>query len=247
MAINEAFATGQALLASSSTEKMKPGTKVSTSEGKKYRYVKAGAANLVAGYLVQSAAPLANNIGIAPASNQAAGTTGLVVVIGTTEPVTVNQFRGGQLVVSTTPGGGHAYTILGHAATAAGANCTLQLSEKTVAAINTDSTVDLVPSPYVGVIKQPTAKTSATVGVSIYPILAGEYGWIQSGGPAAVMCQGTPAVGDPVTISGSVAGAVAVASIAAQAANTATTVPVVGRLLETGVDGKWKAVHLTIE
>ena len=106
-------------------------------------------------------------------------------------------------------------------------------------ALTTDSRVTLIFNPWSKVIQSPTTLTGAPVGVAIYPIASGEYGWVQTHGPCGVLISGTPGAGLPVGVPHSVAGAVIIDD-----ADATTTV--VGRMMETGRDTKICPVFLTI-
>jgi hypothetical protein len=206
--------------------------------GRKFRYVKAGGATLVAGNCIQAPAQVANHYGCAVAANAAIGDLLVNVTLGNTL-ATANQYAGGQLVVDTTPGEGYAYQISANTAAAGNGAIVVTLSEPLqIALTSAGSKVTLVPNPYNMVIQAPvTTLTGAVVGVAVYPITTLYFGWVQVGGPAPVLIAGTPAVGYAVSCPSTAAGAAAINS---------GTLPIIGNMMVTGVDGKILPVFLTI-
>lgn len=231
---------GQALYVSSATRLHNLGERMVTSDGRVFRYAKAGAVDLVAGNMLQAPAQIANHIALTPAA-AAIGDTSITVTLGGTA-ATAGQYAGGWAFISTTPGNGYAYPILGNPAQAT-TNGTLvvTLAQPLIVALTTSSRVDLQMNPYNGVIQTPiTTLTGSVVGNAPYIIAANEFGWIQTHGPAAVLVKGTPGVGLAVVCPGTAAGAVVVDGAASET-------PVVGTMLTTGVDGKNNGVFLMLE
>lgn len=215
------------------------GTLATTSDGRKYRYVKAGASALVVGNMIQAKAQNTDLDQLSPAA-AALGATQITVTLGSAA-LTANQLAGGLAIIDTTPGLGYAYKIVSHPAADASAAVVITIEEPIQVALTTDSRVSLSANAYSGVIQTPvTTLTGAVLGAAIYPIAASEYGWIQSGGPAGVLIAGTPGVGLAVVCPATAAGAVVVDGAAA-------ATPVVGTMMVTGVDGKVLPVLLTID
>lgn len=247
MGFNNEYATAQKMRAISTTQKHRLGFRAKDTQGKTFRYVKAGGTTLIPGTLLQSPALEANHAGMSCNAAVLAGGTVVTLVLGDAA-VTADQYRGGSLVVTSNAGIGYAYTINGHAAqTNATGILSVNLDEPVVEALSLNSKLDLVPNPYSAVIIQPASKTGVCVGVAISAIVNAQYGWIQTSGPAPVKMSGTPAAGDPISISANTAGFGQPAVVAAQAANTATTLVVVGNAQQTGVAANCKIVVLTIE
>lgn len=232
-------ASGQALYVSQSTAVHALGERMVTSDGRVFRYAKAGASDLVAGNMLQSPAQIANHLALTPAA-AAIGATSITVTLGATL-ATANQYANGWAIISTTPGNGYAYPISGHPAAAQSATLVLTLDAPLIVALTTSSRVDLQANPYNGVIQTPiTTLTGPVAGNAPYIISASEYGWIQTRGPAACLVKGTPGVGLAVVCPGTAAGAVVVDGAASET-------PVVGYMMSTGVDGKNNAVFLLLE
>jgi hypothetical protein len=234
-----AIAIGQGELVSSSTQLHNLGQLAQTSDGRKWRYCKAGASDLVAGNVIQAPAQIANHRNLTVAAH-AIGVTTLTVTLGATA-ATADQYAGGVAIVSTTPGLGYSYGISGHPAADASASLALSLhpSNSIQVALTSSSKIDLQVNPYRGVIQAPvTTLTGAVVGVATYIITAAQFGWLCTGGHCGVLIDGTPAVGVCVSSPAAAAGAAAVNS---------GTLQILGVMMATGVDTRVMAVKLSLD
>ena len=212
------------------------GSKAVSSDGRAFRYVKAGATALVPGKLQQAPAEVTNHQNLVP-SAAAIGDTSVTVTLGATA-ATANQYAGGWLVGTETPGEGQQYKIKSHPAADASATLVLTLEDPLVVALTSSSHLDLVPNPYNGVIVNPTTASSSVVGVAVFAITAAQYGWIQVSGPANTLADGALTVGTSLVASNAVAGAVEAAT-GAQA--------VVGIAMTGIADTEYGMVDLSIE
>lgn len=208
------------------------GSKRYTKDGRGFRYVKAGASALVVGNAIQTRVEDADHDNVAVRAT-AAGATELLITAGSGGgALDANEYADGYAVIDTTPGLGYVYRISSHAAITASANGSLFLDPEDAVqvALTTSSKVTLVANPYDKVIQHPvTTASGACVGGAVYPIGAAEFGWIQCEGAGAALIAGTPAVGQPVTSVGAVAGALSVHSAELNA---------VAEMMVTGRDGK---------
>jgi hypothetical protein len=234
--VGSAFAS--IAMAQSSTPSHNLGELAIMADGRKFRYAKAGAVALVAGTVVQAPAEVANHQNLAPTADVAIGATSFTVTLGATA-ATANQYVGGWVVVAVTPGVGKQYKIASHPAADASATLLLTLEEPIQVALTTAaSRVDLIANSYNGVIIVPTTPTSIPVGVAVYPISIGYYGWIQTGGIATVLSDAGTATALPVCCSNATAGAV----------ETATgTQPQVGFTVSAISTTQYGAVRLTLD
>jgi hypothetical protein len=217
------------------------GTLATTSDGRKYRYAKAGASALVVGNMLQAKAQNTDLDQLTPAA-AAIGATQITVTLGSAG-LTANQLADGLAIIDTTPGLGYAYKIKSHPAADASAAVVLTLYDEDAiqVALTTDSRVSLIANKFDSVIQTPvTTLTGACVGACIYPIAASQYGWIQTGGPAGVLIAGTPGVGLAVVVPATAAGAVVIDG-------AASATQVVGTMMVTGVDGKVLPVNLLLD
>jgi len=210
--------------------------------GNKYRYVKAGASALVAGNLLQEPAEDTNFRSMAVYAAAAIGDESVQVTLGGTA-VTANLFDEGELYVESSTGIGQHFRIERHdvQATTTGV-CTFYLDRPLKVALTTSSQVTVRKNPYKGVIQFPTTKTGGAVGAALYAMTANYFGWIQSGGPTAVLFDtggNTAADAGAVSPSQAVAGSVKV---------FATSSDVVGNAIEVAsVDSTVGLVHLIID
>lgn len=228
---------GQILHSSSATPAHAPGTRVTSNDGRVYRYAKAGAVDLVAGNAIQAPAPVANHLNTTAVA-AAVGDLALTSALGATA-ATAGQYSGGWAVISTGPGNGYAYRIAGHAAVLSSGNITVALEDPVQVALTTSSRIDFYANDYVGVIQTPvTTLTGAVVGGAVYPVTAAQWGWIQTRGTFAGLIDGTPAVGQALSCPGAVAGGFAINS---------GTLPIVAMARVVGVDTKNKAIHLVLD
>lgn len=231
----------QPAFSSVSTPLHKIGEKAETADGRKFRYVLAGASALVVGNALQSRVEDTDHDAVTCRAT-AIGDTDLLITTGSgAGALDANEYAGGYAVVDTTPGLGYVYKISSHPAIAASTNgaLTLYKEDAVQVALTASSVVTLVASPYSKVIQCPiTTDSGVCVGGAIYPIAAAEYGWIQSGGPGAALIAGTPAVGQPVTNRSSVAGSLAVHS---------AELPSPAHMAVTGRDGKVLPVYWLLD
>lgn len=125
-------------------------------------------------------------------------------------------YAGGYLFVNDGAGEGHVYRIRQHNAIGSGGTGTINLVDgDTIAeALTTSSLVGLVTNPYMHVIPTPAgAQTARCVGYAATELADNAYGWVQTWGEAAVLCNGAasevPIIFRPIRVSDSnVAGSV---------------------------------------
>lgn len=191
-----------------SANEIQLGAKFYDQAGNEYTWAKAGAVALVAGNLLQAAAEVTNHQNCAPTATASIGATSVTITLGATA-ATANQYAGGWMVVTETPGEGYKYLISSHPAADSGATLTLTLSDALQVALTTSSHVDLVPNQYDGVIANPTTATSNPVGVATDIIAIGGYGWIGTRGVFPVLADAGAAivVGTSIVASNQTAGA----------------------------------------
>ena len=223
--------------ANTSNQELELGTYAETPDGRGFRYVKAGGTSLVVGKLQQSPAQVANHLGCAVAAASAIGATTVTVTLGATA-ATLNQYAGGFLVVTATPGEGYTYKIKSNPAADASASCVITLEDPIKVALTTSSTVDLVLNQYNGVIVNPTTATGRPVGVGVNIVTNAYFGWIQTKGEVACLNDSSTTIGLGVAPSAATAGAVKTA---------ATTLETVGFTVNTGTTTKYNCIFLTID
>lgn len=221
----------------------KVGTRGVDKQGRVYRYALAGAADLVAGNVLQSPAIIPNHLA-ATAPAVAIGATSFTFTPGNTAAAAAF-YENGFLQVDTTPGNGYMYGIDSHPAIVASTAFTLGLKSDDAiqVALTTASRLGLIPSLFRGVIQCPvTTATGSVVGVAVYPITAAQYGWILTWGPAAVLINGTPALGAAVVApSATTAGSVDVITT-----TNLVVAQIVGNMMQVGVSTKNNAVFVKL-
>lgn len=209
------------------------------SYGKAFRYAFFGELGVV-GDIMQSSV-VDTQFDSMTVTAQAKGLTTVTVTNGTTA-VTSGQFRGGTLSVSVTPGLGEEYTIVDHGTATNGATLTLYIDRPLRTAWTASTKVTMRRSPYSGVIKCPTTLTGTVVGVCVYPVASGEYGWIQTKGVCGVLADSsTGAVGSDVGVPGAAAGSVGVNVAGTGKSNT------VGRAMRALSNGVVVPIDLCID
>ena len=211
------------------------GTKGYDHWDRRYRWCEIGASALVAGNCLQAPAELTNHQAMTPAA-AAIGDKTITVTPGNTAGA-ADLYADGIAVIDTTPGEGYTYPIKRHLAITGSTAFVLHLANgwPVQVALTTDSRVNLYPSKYRNVIQAPVTTTSGgPSGVAVYPTPANEWGWIGDQGDFGTLITGTPAIGALVTSVGAVAGAAAIWS---------GTLPIIGTMLELGVDTKIQGVR----
>lgn len=229
---------GDSFSSSASPQANSLGAKRNTNDGRAFRYCLAGAADLVAGNVIQGPAIVTAHLANTPPA-VSVGDKSFTYTPGAATGA-ANLYAGGFLQVDTTPGNGYTYQVSGHAAIASATAFTLNLTDAIQVALTTSSRVGLIANPYRGVIQFPvTTATGAYVGIAPTIITAAQYGWLQTAGPASVLIAGTPALGALVMTPSSAAGSAIIC--------TTTNLIVaqwVGNMGQIGVDGKNNLVHL---
>lgn len=223
----------------SSVQEFNLGAKAVTSDGRVFRYCKAGATALVAGKVYDGPATVANHTNIAVAAAAAAGATSVTVTLGATA-ATANQYAGGVLVVNDEAGQGFTYTIKSHPAADASASLvlTLEEDETIVTALTTSSQVTLIPNQYNGIVIHAATEAGIPVGVAVTQVTAAYYGWIQTRGPVSVL------INDTVAIGSSVAASDTTNDGGAEIGDG--VLPVIGYALAAGVGTEYNPIFLTI-
>lgn len=191
---------------SSTVQEIGLGSKFYDQNGNAYRYCKVGGTALVAGKLYQAPAEVTNHQNLVTAA-AAIGATSVTVTLGATA-ATANQYAGGYLVITITPGEGYKYLISSHPAADGSATLELTLEDPIQVALTTASNADLIPNLYKDVIINPTTASSCVVGAAVDVVAASSYGWLQVEGPCPVLVDDqTVTVGTLVSASNQAAGA----------------------------------------
>lgn len=172
----------------------------------RYRYSQIGTMSSGAGKLYQSPVPQ-GDIDLIPTKSFPVKSKEIEIVLGRNS-VYAGQYSGGTLYISRGNGRGQTLRIKSHPAALAGATCVLTCTDGLTIALNTaDSRVSLGANPFGGIIVYcfPVARVA---GVPLVGAKAGEYCWVKTRGPAAVLMDGVAYVGDELIPSSDVGGAV---------------------------------------
>jgi len=195
----------QSIFKASSRQLEELGTIVSLKDGRVFAYAKAGASNLAAGKITQSAAPDSNALNKAVGAAVAVGGTQITVTFG--GAVTENAYKDGYMHVNDANGEGYIYRVKGHPAGTSSVPVDLYDPIR-YALVASTSEVTFTKHPQDSVIVYPTTGTSVPVGVPLIAVTASYYFWNQVKGPAVVLTDGTLVIGQHVRVSDGVAGAV---------------------------------------
>jgi hypothetical protein len=222
----------------SSTKQVELGAVGVTSDGRVFRYAKAGAVALDPGKLCVNADLVANHTNIVVAANVAVGDTKVTVTLGATA-ATADQYAEGYLTVNDAAGEGIQYKIASNGAAASAGVITVFLEEPIQVALTTSSEVTLKPNTYAGIVISATDQADQPVGVPNVTITAAYFGWVQTRGECAVLADEAVTKGQTLTIGTGVAGAVEAADLIGE--------PTVGIASEALVDTEYRAAFLTLD
>jgi hypothetical protein len=228
----------------SSTQKEALGTLRITPDGRKFRYAKAGATALSAGYMGVAVAGTALHINRSVAAAAAIGDKSVIVTVGASA-VTADQYKDGFLQINDGTGQGHNYPIDGNTAiSAAGGDVTVSLKDpiKVALVASATSEVSLIPNPWYAVTEG-TTQEKLPVGVAPVAVTAAYYYWAQTGGVAICAVDGTPAVGSYLILSDANAGFLEVRVTALDVDEPALAIT----FATAGVDGEFKPCYLLID
>ncbi len=210
-----------------------------------FRYAKVGAADQTAGYLQVGAARKTNHDNCAAYVASAKGSRSVTVTLGATAAA-VSEYAEGLLIASDVSPEGIAVRIANHPAADSAATLVLKLAEDLPEAVTVTSEFCLEHNSWMLTLAVAT-KVQPPAGVALVDVDTSEkpYVWLQTRGPAPVLCNdGTAtaaviAVGDHAT-----AGAVESQNTTY---GTGYAERVVGYFLAAGVNTEFRPVYLTID
>ena len=197
------------------------GTRIRRQDGNEYVYSHFGADTnrgvLVSTDVSESSRVDSDNIIVAPASAQTTtdGTIGSKFVEITLASVTANQFAGGYFVTTDDTGEGYTYRVKGNTATddPASGNFRLELHDplQVAVAATTDFAIQGCLYANLEIAVDGTDDCLAGVTVSTMDVSEQAYGWVQVKGVVGILSDAQTtaiAIGDTVTLSSEVSGAV---------------------------------------
>lgn len=171
-----------------------------------------------------------------------AGAQQVTYTIGATA-LTANQYVDGYLYVNTGTGAGQTMEIASHGTSVSGSTAvTFNLFDSVYTTTSvSDSKFSLQPNAYSKVIIEQQGSSTAIipVGYTAISLPDANYGWFQTGGPCAILTNGTCTVGVPVVPSATTNGAVDI--------NTAALFQSqVGYMMTTSTSTQYQIAYLTI-
>jgi hypothetical protein len=181
-------------------------TRMVLQDGRVYYYGQTDGAQ-TAGAICQSAVGVGNHDMDLAVNTASAGDKSLSVTLGGTA-ATENQYADGYVYVNDGTGEGHAYKILQHDAIGSGAEGTINLYDGDGIATGfvAATIVGLAKNPYKDFVVYPTTATGHAVGVAATDFDDDDFGWLQTWGPAAVLCDVAFVIGNHVRVSDNTAG-----------------------------------------
>lgn len=239
------------------------GTRKELGDGRVFRYAYFAAAvgpgKLVApDYTSQigadgAATAVVNSAGTA--ADTAAGAT-TVYLKDTDVYTTANSdgvFAGGYFHTCNGAGEGHLLRIRDSKYTASSSVLKLELYDGLPILLASEAEVAVTGNPYNYLDINDNADDIWPVGVTMVDMAAGEYGWVQTWGPATVLCDGTISAGQVLAVSDGVDGAVHELGGGATLASESdiefqaiTTEPIVGFAISAGTNASYMPVYLQL-
>lgn len=196
---------------------------------------------LAPGKLNQGAVVVANHVN-RTGTTVSAGTQQVIITVGATA-VNANQYNNGWFYVNAGTGVGQTLGITSHTTvTSSGGAVTLNLQDALYTTTSvSDSKFSIAPNAFsAAVIGDHTNPTTVVpVGVMEVSLPGASYGWFQTGGPCAVLANGTPGLGSALIPSATTDGAVDVDL-------AASVQPKVGYGLQVAVSTEYRLAFLTI-
>ncbi len=170
------------------------GTKLTTYDGREFRFGENDGTIEVVGTAYQSEVPNAADDAIAV---QAAAAIGAKQVSLTTnaEAFVANEFDGGYLIPEDDAGEGYVYLVENTPTAASASTATITIATGLEVALTTSTTVMMLKHPGKDLIIHPSPPTAPVYGVAVSAIAANEFGWYQMRGMAAVLFEGTLVIG----------------------------------------------------
>lgn len=212
-----------------------------THDGRLFRYALMGATNIATARLTQSEVVVSTSDELVVPTARAIGDR--------TVTVTVNLVDGdlaeGYVNVEDDAGEGHLYSIEGNTDDGTTTTVTLEAGHGLVVAWTTATTVGLWQNPWKDLVVCPTTLTGPITGVTPRAHATVRYGWVQVGGLASVLTDGTVIIGLSVMASNGTAGAVEAFGLTEAAPPTEIT-PVVGHVHEVAATTEESTIMLKL-
>jgi hypothetical protein len=184
-----------------------------TEDGRAFRYARAGATALTAGYALYLAEATANHIKqVNTGYTMAVGAYEVTLLLGATA-VTANMYDDGYLQIydGAAAAVGQNLQISSHDTAALSTACKFRLKDPVLAACIATDTYSLIPNPWNGLVAS-AAVAHGFGGVAPIAVTANYYFWTQVGGTCCVLNHTTTPLGSMVGMSAATTGALATAA-----------------------------------
>ena len=239
--------TVQDTYVTSATQNYALGTIRETSDGRRFRYARAGASPITRALMQQTAVADTKFIDITQTGHaQVAAATSITVLCTTGSGVAANYFAGGMLVVTTGTNAGDLYRIVSSALENTDTLLDLVLAEPLRNAIAATDKVAIFPNRWQATVVVPTTTaTAAIAGVPLVDVAANYYYWAQTRGVAPLIVD----TGDTLVIGGKagVPATNAVAGACGTATATAYAFPIYGTVKWIATAAEPALVNLELE
>ena len=189
------------------TTKLHPyGTRMVLPDSRVYYYGQTDGAQ-TAGAICQSAVGIGNHDMDLATNTASAGDKSVTVTVGGTA-ATEDQYADGYLYINDGTGQGHNYKIRQHDAIDSSGSGAINLmdGDAIITGFEAATIAGLAKNPYKDFIVFPTTATGHPVGVAPTDFDDDDYGWLQTWGPAAVLCDVAFVIGNHVRVSDNTAG-----------------------------------------
>ena len=170
-------------------------------DGRVFRFAENGGTAAVSGRVFQAIVHTVADNGAQAVDTLASGVTVLTGVGATNNAVAVNVLDEGYIFIDTAAQLDPVHRIKTNAAISSGGTGNVTLYTETKDAIAAAETVSYIENPWRDIIIHASPQTAPLVGVIVVAVAANEFGFVQTGGLAKVLVDGTWIVGDEIIAS----------------------------------------------
>ncbi len=210
----------QDTFATSATQNYPLGTIRETTDGRRFRYARAGVGAITRALMQQTAVADTKFIDITQTAHaQIVGATAITVLCTTGSAVAANYFAGGKLIVTTGTNLGDVYDIVSSVLESTDTLLDLVLKTPLRNAIAATDKITVLPNRWQATVVVPvTTATAGPAGVPLVDVAATYYYWAQTRGPAPLIVD----TGDTLVLGGR-AGIPATNAVAGACGNATAT------------------------
>lgn len=232
------------------TQRYDIGKELVLQDGRTYRFCEKSGVAATIGRVQQAEVPQANMDDLVVVTG-AINTRLVTYTNQTPTALAANVLAFGYLMTELTPGEAFVYVIESHPAIAAGTADTIitlaPMTDGIIVAMTTATRLVITKSLYRDVIVSvATGPTAVCVGVANRAILADQFGWLQVGGMASVLGEGTLVIAKSVMASDTTAGAVENAILVEGAPNTDFNNQILGTCHEVAATTRFSPILLDV-